>query len=55
VECGLKAWIAKLTKRYDFPDISLKEAYTHDSIKLLRIAKLEEATNKEFELDSSTP
>jgi len=50
-ECGLKACIAKLTKRYDFPDMNLKEAYTHDLIKLLRIAKLEGARNREFQLD----
>lgn len=51
VECGLKACVAKLTKRHDFPDMSLKEAYTHDLIKLLRIGKLEGARNREFELD----
>ena len=51
VECGLKACVAKLTRRYDFPDISLKEAYTHDLIKLLKIARLEEARNREFDLD----
>jgi HEPN domain-containing protein len=51
VECGLKACIAKLTKRHDFPDISLKEAYTHDLTKLLKIAGLEEPRNREFELD----
>ena len=51
VECGLKACIARLTKRYDFPDVSLKDAYTHDLNKLLKIARLEEARNREFELD----
>jgi len=51
VECALKASIAKLTKRYDFPDITLKDAYTHDLTKLLKIARLEEARNREFELD----
>lgn len=51
VECGLKACIARLTKRYDFPDISLKDAYTRYLTKLLKIARLEEARNREFELD----
>ncbi len=51
VECGLKACIAKLTRRHDFPDITLKDAYTHDLTKLLKIARLEQARNKEFELD----
>jgi len=31
VECGLKACIAKQTRRYDFPDKkTVDESYTHD-------------------------
>ena len=52
VECGLKACIAKLTKRYDFPDKSLLQGvYTHDLAPLLRIAGLEEARDRESEHD----
>lgn len=41
VECGLKACIAKQTKQYDFPDRTIViDSYTHDLIKLVRIAKL---------------
>jgi HEPN domain-containing protein len=53
VECGLKACIAKLTKRYDFPDKSLgKEVFTHDLTRLLTMAKLEAARDTEFRLDN---
>lgn len=41
VECGLKACIAKQTKRYDFPDKkTVDESYTHDLTKLVKIAGL---------------
>ena len=53
VECGLKACIAKLTKRYDFPERSLLQgAYTHDLSLLLKMAKLEAARDIEFERDN---
>lgn len=52
VECGLKACIAKLTKRYDFPDRSLLQgAYTHDLTQLLKMAKLEAARDTESKRD----
>ena len=52
VECGLKACIAKLTRRYDFPDKSLLQgAYTHDLTQLLKMAKLEVARDTELERD----
>ena len=42
VECGLKACIAKQTKKYDFPDKdTVKRSYDHDLTKLLGIAGLE--------------
>lgn len=42
VECGLKACIAKQTKRYDFPNKkTVNESYTHNLTKLVRIAGLE--------------
>jgi len=53
VECGLKACIAKLTKRYDFPDKSLLQgAYSHDLTQLLKMAKLESARDTEFDRDA---
>jgi len=42
VECGLKACIAKGTRRFDFPDKGNVDAsYTHDLLKLVKVAKLE--------------
>jgi HEPN domain-containing protein len=50
VECGLKACIAKLTKRHDFPDRGLLQgAYIHDLSQLLRTAGLEAAREAEFD------
>lgn len=41
VECALKACIAKQTKKHDFPDKNtVRESYTHDLEKLLRVAGL---------------
>jgi HEPN domain-containing protein len=52
VECGLKACIAKLTKRYDFPDKRLlQEAYTHRLDLLLEMAGLVPARTAEFTRD----
>ncbi len=52
IECSLKACIAKQTKEHDFPDLSMvKESYTHNLVKLLRLSNLEtefESTAKEF-------
>ncbi len=41
LECGLKACIAKRTRRHDFPRRDARDAYTHDLTKLLSIAKLD--------------
>lgn len=42
VECGLKACIAKDTRRYDFPDKKNVDAsHTHDLKKLITVANLE--------------
>jgi len=42
VECGLKACIAKRTRRYDFPDRKNVDAsHTHNLKELVRIANLE--------------
>lgn len=49
VECGLKACIAKQTRRYDFPDKkTVDESYTHDLAKLIKIAGLGPALDGEF-------
>lgn len=43
VECALKACIAKLVERYDFPQRDTRDIYCHDLQKLLRSANLEAA------------
>lgn len=50
VECALKACIAKLTTRYDFPNKELAtKSYTHDLTNLAKLAGLELALNKEIQ------
>jgi HEPN domain-containing protein len=51
VECALKACIAKLTKRNEFPlnPEYVRKTYTHDLSELLRLAGLE----KQLEIDMS--
>jgi HEPN domain-containing protein len=51
VECGLKACIARLTRRYDFPDRSLQGVYTHNLTQLLNMAKLAVAQTSEAKRD----
>lgn len=49
VECALKAYIAKQTKRYDFPDKKfVNDIYTHDLNKLLSVSGLEAEYRKEI-------
>lgn len=48
VECALKACVAKQVKRYDFPDRKLaNEAFVHDLEKLMRVAGLAPAFDKD--------
>src|SRR5271169_5886378 len=49
VECGVKACIAKNTKRHDFPpnQSAIKDIYTHDLVKLIGAAKLQAALDLE--------
>jgi HEPN domain-containing protein len=57
VECGLKACIAKKTRRYDFPDKTLvNESWSHELEKLLKHSglKLEMSKNKMVELNWTT-
>jgi len=56
VECGLKACVAKQTKRSDFPDKdTVNKSYTHSLTKLVKIAGLgqeldyESGRNESFE------
>jgi len=54
IECGLKACIAKNTKKYDFPDKNIvKKSYSHDLEKLVRIAGLELDLNNEIKKDQT--
>ena len=42
VECALKACIAKLTERHEFPDREKTQgSYTHDLVRLLKTAELD--------------
>ena len=53
VECGLKACIAKSTKKYDFPDKKrVTESYIHDIEKLIKLAGLLQALEQEIKNDS---
>jgi HEPN domain-containing protein len=49
VECAVKACIAKNTKRHDFPpnQSTVRDIYTHDLIKLIRVAGLQTALDTE--------
>ena len=49
VECGLKACIAKKTKRYDFPDIkTVGDSYTHRIEELIGVAGLKQDLQNEI-------
>jgi hypothetical protein len=47
VECGLKACIAKQTRRYDFPARDTRDIYTHELPKLLQSAGLSPTLQQE--------
>lgn len=49
VECALKACIAKNTKRHDFPpnQSTVRDIYTHDLVKLVKVAGLQTALDSE--------
>jgi HEPN domain-containing protein len=48
VECGLKACIAKATRRSEFPDLEkVKASYTHDLTALIKQAGLRAALDAE--------
>ena len=46
IECGLKACIARKTRRFDFPELTVvKDSFTHDLKRLVKIAGLEQELN----------
>lgn len=50
IECALKAYIAKQTKRFDFPDKRLvNDSYTHNIERLLEISGLKVHHEKEIQ------
>lgn len=52
VECALKACIAKMTQRHDFPDKRKADSsYTHVLRELVTAAKLEKAHSEELKHD----
>jgi len=53
VECGLKACIAKKTRKFDFPPDrkSIDAIYSHDLKKLIKSANLEITLNEDMEKD----
>lgn len=52
IECGLKACIAKNTKRYDFPEKKrVNQSYTHNLNELVKVAGLELSLNQEIKKD----
>jgi len=54
IECGLKACIAKKTKRYDFPDKKVvNDSYTHSIEKLVGIAGLRQYLQEEMKRDKN--
>ena len=48
VECGLKACIAKQTKKFDFPPKATNQIYTHDLTMLVKSAGLKLTLNKDL-------
>jgi hypothetical protein len=53
VECALKACIAKETKRHEFPPRQdyVRDVYTHDLNKLLRLARLDKQLENDMKLN----
>ena len=54
VECGLKACIAKQTRRYDFPDKkTVNDSYSHNLTALVGVAGLTSSLTQEMQQDSA--
>lgn len=60
IECGLKACVARRTRRHDFPPRETADIYTHDLTKLLKTARLDPAhkamttAHREFDINWTT-
>jgi hypothetical protein len=53
VECGLKACVARLTRRHDFPSRDfVRNSYTHDFTQLIKTAELDDRYRLELDQDS---
>ncbi|MFZ2145713.1 MAG: HEPN domain-containing protein [Sedimentisphaerales bacterium] len=54
VECGLKACIAKKTRKFDFPPdpTTIRDIYVHDLEKLIKAAELRRTLDEALEKDS---
>jgi HEPN domain-containing protein len=54
VECALKACIAKMTERHEFPDKRKADAsYSHNFANLLKVVALEDARTEEAKRDAA--
>ncbi len=54
VECGLKACIAKSTRRGEFPDRKkVESSHSHNLLQLIRVAGLEEALSESAAHDAT--
>lgn len=54
IELGLKACIARKTRRYDFPELNVvRDSFTHDLKKLVKIAGLETNLNQQIGSDAT--
>jgi HEPN domain-containing protein len=54
IELGLKACIARKTRRYDFPELTVvRDSFTHDLKKLVKIAGLEKYLNQQINIDAA--
>lgn len=52
IELGLKACIARKTRKHDFPELNVvRDSFTHDLKKLIKIAGLEQNLNSQMEND----
>lgn len=54
IECGLKACIAKKTRRFDFPDKQIVvDSYTHNLEKLIKASGLQTVLAEEMQQDGA--
>ena len=52
IELGLKACIARKTRKHDFPELNVvRDSFTHDFKKLVKVAGLEQNLNSQIAKD----